>query len=97
MKTREDILKILRDARRDLQERYHVTKLALFGSYARGDQREDSDIDILVDVDPSIGLRLVTLADELESLLGSRVELVTSRAVSPKMIKILEVDSIEVA
>jgi predicted nucleotidyltransferase len=97
MKSREDILQILRDARRDLQARYHVTRLVLFGSYARGDQREDSDIDILIDVDPSIGLRIVTLADELESLLGCRVELVTSRAVGPKMKQILKVDSIEVA
>jgi predicted nucleotidyltransferase len=97
MRSREEVLSILRDAQRDLRIRYQVTRMALFGSYARGDQREDSDIDILIDVDPSIGLRFVTLADELENMLGGRVELVTMRAVSPKMKQILEAECIEVA
>lgn len=72
MKTREEVLGILRQARPDLNARYQVTRISLFGSYARGEQREDSDIDILIDVDPSIGLRFVTLANELEGLLDSR-------------------------
>lgn len=97
MRSREEVLSILREAQRDLQMRYRVTRIALFGSYARGDQREESDIDILIDVDPSIGIRFVTLANELENLLGNRVELVTSRAVSPKMKQILEAECIEVA
>jgi predicted nucleotidyltransferase len=97
MKTREEVLNILRHARHDLSARYQVTRIALFGSYARGQQQEDSDIDILIDVDPSIGLRFVALANELEVLLGQRVELVTSRAIGPKMKSLLEADSIEVA
>jgi hypothetical protein len=97
MKTREEVLNILGQARHDLSSRYPITRITLFGSYARGQQQEDSDIDILIDVDPSIGLRFVTLADELEGLLGQRVELVTSRAIAPKMKSLLEADSIEVA
>jgi len=85
MKTREEVLNILRQARHDLSSRYPITRITLFGSYARGQQQEDSDIDILIDVDPSIGLRFVTLANELEGLLGQRVELVTSRAIASKM------------
>ena len=42
-----------------------------------------SDVDILVDVDPSIGLDFVTLADRIEQLLGLPVDLVSSRAVKP--------------
>jgi uncharacterized protein len=97
MKTREEVLNILRQARHDLRDRYQVTRITLFGSYARSAQQEDSDIDILIDVDPSIGLQFVTLANELEVLLGQRVELVTSRAIGPKMKSLLEADSIEVA
>jgi uncharacterized protein len=97
MKTRDEVLNILRQARHDLSSRYPITRITLFGSYARGQQQEDSDIDILIDVDPSIGLRFVTLANELEGLLGQRVELVTSRAIAPKMKSLLEADSIEVA
>jgi uncharacterized protein len=97
MKSRDEVLSTLRAARRDLQARYPINRMALFGSYARGEQREDSDIDILIDVDPSIGMRFVTLADELESLLSSRVELVTSRAVNPKIRDLIEAECIEVA
>ncbi len=97
MKSREEVLSILQRARGDLQERFHITRMALFGSYARGDQREGSDVDILVDVDPSIGLRFVNLADELERLLDERVELVSSRALSPRLKPLLETGRIEVA
>jgi hypothetical protein len=97
MKTREEVLRILGGVKKDLGARYRVTRIALFGSYARGEQREHSDIDILVDVEPSIGLRFVALANELEELLGQRIELVTSRAISPKLRPFVESESIEVA
>ena len=97
MKSREEVMTILRQARHDLQARFPITRMALFGSYARGDQHEESDVDILVDVDPSIGLKFVSLAEELERLLGERVELVSSRAVGPKMKLVLEADCVEVA
>ena len=96
MKTREEVIKILAEVKQDLSARYHVTRIALFGSYARGEQREDSDIDIPVDVEPSIGLRFVALADELEELLGQRIELVTSRTINSKLKPLVESESIEV-
>ena len=79
MKTREDILQILAREKRNLAAQFKVQSLALFGSYARNEQRQDSDVDILVDVDPSIGLEFVTLADRIEKLLGLPVELVSLR------------------
>ena len=66
-------------------------------SRRRIEQQDGSDIDILVDVEPSIGLRFVTLANELERLLDERVELVSSRAVGPRMKPLIEADCIEVA
>ena len=66
MKTREEILVGLGSAKSELQERFRVRTLALFGSYARNQQTERSDVDILVEVDPSIGLGFVSLAEELE-------------------------------
>jgi predicted nucleotidyltransferase len=97
MKSREEVLNVLRNARPHLQTRFPITRIALFGSYARGEQRADSDVDILVEVDPSIGLRFAALADELESLLKERVELVSSRAVSSRARPLIEADCIEVA
>ena len=62
----------------ELKRHYPIRRLALFGSWARGDAHEDSDVDVLVDVDPSIGLKFVQLAEELEAALGRHVDLVFS-------------------
>jgi predicted nucleotidyltransferase len=83
MKTLSDILATLRREKPQLERRYGVRSLAVFGSYARGDQRVDSDVDILVEVDPAIGLRFVDLAEHLESVLGTRSEVVSRRALRP--------------
>jgi predicted nucleotidyltransferase len=82
---REDILMTLREHKDRLCQKYPISRLALFGSWARGDQKADSDVDILIDVAPSIGIRFVSLADELENLLGRNVDLVSSRAVRPAL------------
>ena len=96
MKTREEILAGLAAGKMDLQERFRVRTLALFGSYARNQQTERSDVDILVDVDPSIGLGFVSLAEELERRLQERVDLVSSRAVKPNRWPLIEPDLIYV-
>ena len=51
-KTREEILKLLSQNKDQLENRFKVHRMALFGSYARGDQKPESDVDILVDIDP---------------------------------------------
>jgi predicted nucleotidyltransferase len=96
MKTREEILASLGAAKTELQERFRVRTLALFGSYARNQQTEKSDVDILVEVDPSIGLGFVSLADELERRLQQKVDLVSSRAVKPNRRRLIEPDLIYV-
>jgi predicted nucleotidyltransferase len=96
MKTRDEILASLGAAKTELQERFRVRTLALFGSYARNQQTEESDVDILVEVDPSIGLGFVSLADELERRLQQRVDLVSSRAVRPNRRRLIEPDLIYV-
>jgi len=70
VRSTEEVLRILREARPDLARDFGIKRLALFGSYARGDQRDDSDVDVLVEVDPSIGLEFVDLADRIERLLA---------------------------
>ncbi len=96
MQNKEDILKSLAAEKSALQSRFKVRSLALFGSYARGDQRPGSDVDILVDVDPSIGLDFVTLADRIEQLLGLPVDLVSTRAVKPAYRREIETEVINV-
>ena len=83
MTAKEEILRILREQRELLGHRYPIRRLALFGSWARGDTQEQSDFDIMVEVDPSIGIRFVELAEELERALGRNVDLVSRRAIKP--------------
>jgi predicted nucleotidyltransferase len=96
MKTREEVLAGLGAAKLELQKQFPVRTLALFGSYARNQQTERSDVDVLVEVDPSIGLGFVTLAEELERRLQERVDLVSSRAVKPNRRRLIEPDLIYV-
>ena len=96
MITKEEILNMLAKDKPELQRRFKVRKMALFGSYARGEQRADSDVDILVEVDPSIGLEFVTLAQRIEQLLGVNVDLVSSRAVTAQAMEFIEPELIYV-
>ncbi len=63
---------------------------------ARGEAREQSDIDIVVDVEPKIGIGFVTLAERFESLLGHKVDLVSRRGIKPLLWKRIEPDLIDV-
>jgi len=64
--------------------RHGARNLRIFGSVARGEDRPDSDVDILVDLDPERGFGdYLALAEEIEALLGRRVDLVTERGLSP--------------
>lgn len=60
-----------------------VTRLRLFGSYARDQAGADSDVDLLVDFDRPVGLRLFALQDEISARLGRKVDLVTEAALAP--------------
>ena len=59
-----------------LQRKYHISELSIVGSYARGEQTETSDIDIMVDFREPIGWEVADLRDELEALLGLNVDLI---------------------
>jgi len=95
MKSRDDILDQLRAVKPALQQEFPLRRLALFGSWARNEQTENSDVDILVDVDPSIGLRFVTLAERLEAALGQRADVVSRRAVKPSLWIMIEPELID--
>lgn len=69
---------------REVCERYGVASLQVFGSFARGEARIDSDIDLLYVLKPGthLGFRLFDLEDELAELFGRPVDLVAPTAVN---------------
>ncbi|MDM7266208.1 MAG: nucleotidyltransferase domain-containing protein, partial [Aquificaceae bacterium] len=66
----EHNIKTLRNHLRYLRKEYGVKSLAICGSYARGEHKESSDVDILVEFSKPIGLKFISLADYLEKILG---------------------------
>lgn len=78
-------LDIDREQLEDLCRRHGIRRLALFGSGARGELRPDSDVDVLVEFfrGTKVGLRFITIQDELTALLGRKVDLCTPGFLSP--------------
>jgi len=78
------ILQELRELMPSLKERYRVSSLSLFGSWVRGEQTADSDLDILVEfVEPPGLISFLTLEEELSNRLGMKVDLVMKGALKP--------------
>lgn len=68
----------------EIATRHGASNVRLFGSASRGEERPDSDIDLLITLDDARGFKdYLALAEELEQLLGRRVDLVTERGLSP--------------
>ena len=81
MKSVEEVRTILRAHQPEPKNSYHVEEIALFGSYARGEQTPSSDLDILVTLNAPLGWEFVDLCDHLAELLGTKVEVLTRGAV----------------
>jgi predicted nucleotidyltransferase len=94
--SRKAVLDTLRKHKKEILNQFPVKRLALFGSLVRGEQTDRSDVDILVDVDPSIGLRFVNLADSLQEMLHCKVDLVSIRGLKPSFLKVIETECIDV-
>lgn len=80
-----DTEEILKRYKPILQEKYKVREVGVFGSYVRGEQSPISDIDILVQFSEPIGWEFLDLKEFLESILGTKVDLVTINALKPQI------------
>jgi len=100
IESKEIILRLIEENKGEVSK-FGVKRLGLFGSYARGDQDENSDIDILVEF--SLGKKnfdnFINLAFLLEEIFQKKVELVTTESLSPylKPYIMKEVEYIEIA
>jgi len=86
MKTRKEIEETLKKHKPSLRERFKVKEMGVFGSYVRGEQREDSDIDVLVEFEEPIGLlEFTALERNLSEIMGEQVDLVMKTALKPRI------------
>ncbi len=76
-KLKPKIVKILK--------KYGVKKAGIFGSYARGEQKKNSDMDILIEPTKGMGLEFFGLHIELEEKLGMKVDLLTYNGINPHL------------
>ena len=73
--------------------KYGVRKIGLFGSYARGEERIDSDLDVLVEfAERKSLLTLVRIERELSEHIGVKVDLLTEQAISPYLVERIKAD-----
>jgi predicted nucleotidyltransferase len=72
----------LRDNQSYLSTEYGVTKIGLFGSYAKDTADEESDIDLVIELDRPLGFRFVEMVEYLEQLLGKPVEVLTPAGIA---------------
>ena len=96
MLTLPQILQVLRDHKPELQRKYPISRLGVFGSYARGEATEKSDIDIAVEITGPMGLSFVAMADEIEELFGIKTDVVSLRGISPKYMAYVQKDLVYV-
>ena len=96
MKSTQEYITLLKQHAPFLKSRYGMTSMSLFGSVARGEQKEGSDVDVLVDMPAT--LRGVGGAnDYLESLLGCRVDMIRNHnRLTPFFRKQVERDGITI-
>lgn len=76
----------------ELISRFHVKKMAIFGSFARNEQKKTSDVDILVEFNAPVGMEFIDLANYLESLLKRKVDLVSRNGIKPKYFREIKND-----
>jgi len=94
---RDQVLAALHRYRQEIEQRFAIKHLSVFGSAARDELRDDSDIDVLVEFKGKATFDgYMDLKCYLETLLGRNVDLVTQDAVKPRMRPMIEQEAIHV-
>jgi len=85
MKNIEEIKKIIRKEKTTLIEKHKIKEIGIFGSYVRGEQNDNSDIDILISFEEFPGLvEFIDIENRLSEQLGIKVDLVTKSGLKPE-------------
>ena len=90
----QDIVEKLKQVKPELERKYPITGIGVFGSYARGHANKNSDIDIVVNIDGTMGLNFIAMADEIEAILGIKTDVIPMRSIRPEYLSSIEKDII---
>jgi len=96
MKTLKEIKDTLASHKTRLFRDYSIKSMAIFGSYSRKEQSDSSDLDILVEFSGRIGIKFIDLAEELENIIGFKVDLVSKKGIKEKYLKSIDSDLVYV-
>ncbi|MCW4073877.1 nucleotidyltransferase family protein [Segatella copri] len=95
MKTTNDYITILRKYLSTKADAYGITKIGIFGSVARNEQTEDSDVDVCVEMNKPDLFTMVHIKEELQELFGKPVDIVRLRNnMNPMLLKQIKRDGI---
>lgn len=87
MLTKEKIKSLLKKELPHLRALFGVKRIGIFGSYSRGEQREDSDVDLLVEFEKPIGLKFIEMSEYIENLLGRKIDILTPAGIQSIRVK----------
>lgn len=96
MDTFSDIKTKLEDSKKELFKKYPIKTLAIFGSFSRNEQGPESDLDMMVEFHSRVGSEFIELADELEDILGMKVDLVSKKGIKERYFERIKEDLIYV-
>jgi hypothetical protein len=84
VKTFEEIKELIQKHKEEFRKQYGLKEIGIFGSYLRGEQGTESDLDILIELEKPIGfVKFMRLERALSELLEIQVEMVTKKALKP--------------
>ncbi len=96
MKSLQEIQNTLIRNKRHLFSKYPIKSMAIFGSFARKQHNNESDLDLIVEFHGKIGIQFIDLADEIENIIGFKVDLVSRKGIKDKYYKSISADLIYV-
>ena len=76
------LLKILNANLQQLKIEYGVRRIGIFGSYAKGTNTTESDVDLLVEFERPIGLRFMEFSERIETLVGAKADILTPAGIN---------------
>ena len=92
MRSLQSIESTLYSHKARLFAKYLIKSMAIFGFYAREEQKEESDLDLMVELNGQIGIKFIDLAEEIEQLIGFKVDLVSRKGIKDKYFQSIQSD-----